>query len=602
MTPEAFRNIEITLPGKPGVYRYVDAENNVLYVGKAKNLKKRVSSYFQKSDHSARIKLLIKKTARIEFTIVNSEQDAFLLENTLIKKHQPRYNVNLKDGKTYPYIVVKNERFPRIYFTRKKTADGSTYLGPFTSKGKVQSIFEFIKSIFPIRTCSYYLSEQNIRNRKFKVCLEYHLGNCKGPCEGLQSEEEYMENVQHIVHILKGNMAFVKNVFRKKIEDCSARLEFEKAEDFRKKLEIIEAYQGRSTVVDFRIDNVDVFGYVQGDRFAVIHYIKIMEGMVTQTRTLVLSQKLDETPEELLAIAVAELRMQLASEAREIILPFRIESDDAEITQTIPLAGDKKKLLDLATKNAAYIREEKDAGRAEREAKSRETRILDTLQADFRLTERPMHIECFDNSNMQGSNPVASMVVFKNAKPSKKDYRHFSIKTVTGPDDFSSMREIVFRRYKRLTEEAAPLPQLIVIDGGKGQLHAACDALKELNIYGKVAICSIAKRLEEIYFPDDPLPLYIDKRSESLRLVQHIRDEAHRFAITFHRQKRSKSAIHSQLTDIKGIGETTMRALMREFGSVKKLRAAGEEEIAKVTGPAKARIITAYFQKENAPG
>lgn len=595
MDLDAFKQIEINIPGNPGVYRYYDKEGTLLYVGKAKNLKKRVSSYFQKTDHTARIKLMVKKIAKIEFTIVNNEADAFLLENTLIKKHQPRYNVNLKDGKTYPYIVVKNERFPRIFLTRQKRQDGATYLGPYTSVGKVKTVFDFIKSVFPIRTCNFHLSEQNIQAKKFKVCLEYHLGNCKGPCEGLMQEADYNENVQQIMHILKGNVGSVKVAFKKQMQQYVEQLQFEQAELMRKKLESVEAFQGRSTVVNTSISNVDVFGYTDAESFAVIGYMKIMQGMVTQATTLVLTRKLDETPEELLQIAVMELRLQFESDTPEIIVPFQIEWIDEKLVQTVPQAGDKKKLLELAFKNAMYVREEKEAGKQKREDRNQNTRVLEAIKADFKLTQLPYHIECFDNSNIQGTNPVASMVCFKNAKPSKKDYRHFNIKTVEGPNDFASMHEIVHRRYKRLIEEAIPLPQLIVIDGGKGQLGAAVDALKELGIYGQVAICSIAKRLEEIYFPEDPLPLYINKKSESLRVIQQLRDEAHRFAITFHRQKRSKSAIKSELDDIKGIGRATASNLLKAFKSVKNIRNASIEALTEVVGQAKAQIIIDHF-------
>ncbi len=599
MDIEAFNNIEISLPTKPGVYRYYDKDNHILYVGKAKHLKKRVASYFQKTDHSARIKLMVKKIHRIEFTIVNNESDAFLLENTLIKQFQPRYNVNLKDGKTYPYIVVKNERFPRIFFTRKKINDGAQYLGPFTSVGKVKSVFEFIKSVFPIRTCNYQLSENNIQQNKFKVCLEYHLGNCKGPCEGLMSEAEYMENVQTIVHILKGNLSFVKNVFKQQIQTFASELKFEEAELVRQRLENIENFQGRSSVVNTNIDNVDVFSIADAEGFCVIGYIKVMQGMITQGTTLVLTKKLDETPEELLQIAITELRLQFDTYAKEIIVPLKTELSDNTIVQTIPLAGDKKKLLDLAYKNALYVREEKSAGKEKRDQKNKNTRILEAIKVDFKLQQLPYHIECFDNSNIQGTNPVASMVCFKNAKPSKKDYRHYNIKTVVGPDDFASMHEIVFRRYKRLLEEAEPLPQLIVIDGGKGQLGAAVEALKELDLYGKIAICSIAKRLEEIYFPEDSVPLYINKKSESLKVIQQLRDEAHRFAITFHRQKRSNAALGSELNSIKGIGDNTVQELMRIFKSVKNIKAATFEQLVEVVGQSKATILTSYFTSTN---
>jgi len=595
MDIEAFKNIEIALPTKPGVYRYYDKDNNILYVGKAKHLKKRVASYFQKTDHSARIRLMVKKIHTIEFTIVNNESDAFLLENTLIKKFQPRYNVNLKDGKTYPYIVVKNERFPRIFFTRKKLNDGSQYLGPFTSVGKVKSVFEFIKSVFPIRTCNYQLSENNIQQNKFKICLEYHLGNCKGPCEGLMTEAEYMENVQNIVHILKGNLSFVKNAFKQQIQALAAQLKFEEAELVRQRLENIENFQGRSSVVNTNIDNIDVFAIADAEGFCVIGYLKVMQGMITQGTTLVLTKKLDETPEELLQISITELRLQFETNAREIIVPLKTEISDDTIIQTIPLAGDKKKLLDLAYKNALYVREEKSAGKEKRDQKNKNTRILESIKADFKLHQLPYHIECFDNSNIQGTNAVASMVCFKNGRPSKKDYRHFNIKTVVGPDDFASMHEIVFRRYKRLLDEAETLPQLIVIDGGKGQLSAAVEALKELDLYGKIAICSIAKRLEEIYFPEDSVPLYINKKSESLKVIQQLRDEAHRFAITFHRLKRSNAALGSELNSIKGIGDNTVQELMKAFKSVKNIKAATYEQLVTVVGQSKATILVAYF-------
>lgn len=595
MDLDAFKQIEINLPNNPGVYRYYDKEGVLLYVGKAKNLKKRVSSYFQKTDHTARIKLMVKKIDKIEFTIVNSEADAFLLENTLIKKHQPKYNVNLKDGKTYPYIVVKNERFPRIFFTRKKLNDGATYLGPFTSKGKVKTVFEFIKSVFPIRTCNFQLSQSNIQSGKFKVCLEYHLGNCLGPCEGLMTEEAYMENVQNIVHILKGNIGPVKSAFKKKMQEHVEQLQFEQAEDMRRKLESLEDFQGRSTVVNTNVHDIEVFGFTDAGTFCVIGYLHISHGMITQATTLLLTRKLDETPEELLQIAITDLRIQFNSEGKEIIVPFTTELSDDSIIQTVPLGGDKKKLLDLALKNALYVREEKEAGKQKRELRTQNIRVLEAIKADFKLTQLPYHIECFDNSNIQGTNPVASMVCFKNAKPSKKDYRHFNIKTVEGPNDFASMQEIVYRRYKRLTEEAEPLPQLIVIDGGKGQLGAAVEALKELDLYGKIAICSIAKRLEEIYFPEDPVPLYINKKSESLRVIQQLRDEAHRFAITFHRQQRSKSALVSELDGIKGIGPKTVKELMRVFKSVKGIKEAGAEAWAEVVGEAKAKILADYF-------
>ena len=485
--------------------------------------------------------------------------------------------------------------FQEYFSPEKKINDGSQYLGPFTSVGKVKSIFEFIKSVFPIRTCNYLLSETNIKNKKFKICLEYHLGNCKGPCEGLMTEAAYMENVQNIVYILKGNLSFVKNAFKQKIQEHVEQLNFEAAEEVRVRLENIENYQGRSTVVNTNIDNVDVFAFSDAESFCVIGYLKIVQGMITQATTLVLTKKLDETPEELLQIAITELRIQFDTNAREIIVPFKTELSDEEIVQTVPLAGEKKKLLELAYKNALYVREEKSQGKEKRDARNQNLRILETIKADFKLQQLPYHIECFDNSNIQGTNPVASMVCFKNAKPSKKDYRHFNIKTVVGPDDFASMFEIVTRRYKRLLDEAEPLPQLIVIDGGKGQLGAAVQALKELDLYGKVAICSIAKKLEEIYFPEDPFPLYINKKSESLKVIQQLRDEAHRFAITFHRLKRSKAAIGSELNNIKGIGPNTVKELLKTFKSVKNVKTATPEALEAAVGAAKTQIILNYF-------
>ncbi|HCK22388.1 MAG TPA: excinuclease ABC subunit C [Bacteroidetes bacterium] len=597
MTPEAFKAMELTLPAKPGVYRYYDETGQLLYVGKAKHLRKRVSSYFNMNDQGARIRMLVRKIERIEFTITNSEQDALLLENTLIKEHQPKYNVNLKDGKTYPYICVKKERFPRIFFTRRKINDGSTYLGPYPSLGKVRSIFDFIKSLYPIRTCSYNLSPSNIAAGKFKVCLEYHLGNCKGPCEGLQDEADYMESVQQIIHILKGNMGVVKQHFKQQLQDHIAELAFEKAEQVRIKLEAIDAFTGRSTVVNVKIDNVDVFAYAENKYESVIGYLQVGQGMIIRSKTIVLQKKLDETKEELLLIGIQTLQKEMESETAEIIIPFETELPE-HISYTIPQAGDKKKLLDLAWKNAAYLLEERNAGRDKREEKNANLRVLDQIKEDFRLQERPHHIECFDNSNIQGSSPVASCVVFRNARPSKKDYRHFNIKTVEGPDDFSSMKEIVGRRYKRLQEEGASLPQLIVIDGGKGQLGAAVEALKEVGVYGKIAICSIAKRLEEIYFPEDPLPLHISKKSESLRIIQQLRDEAHRFAITFHRQQRSKKSIQSSLDGIAGIGPATRQLLLKTFKSVTGIREAGEEAVAAVVGPAKAKALFSHWEKQ----
>lgn len=600
MTQETFKEkIAPVLPEDAGVYRFMDSDGKVLYVGKAKNLRKRVTSYFVKShQQSGRIRLLIKKADNILFTVVDSEHDALLLENIFIKKHQPRYNVMLKDDKTYPYIVIKNERFPRLFLTRKKIEDGSTYLGPFTSVSRVKLILDFVRSIYPIRTCNYVLSEENIEQGKFKVCLEYHIGNCLGPCEGRQSESSYNANIDQIKQILKGKATFVLKGLKEEMQQLADNFEFEAAEAVKKKIQHLEKYQSRSSVVHATIDDVEVFGLEMVEDKAFVNYFKVVNGSIIQTQAFQLKRQLEESPQELLSYAILSMRDRFKSQSRELIVPFTPEYELADTTVTIPQRGDKKKLLDLATKNALEYKNRVLTRVDKHKMKQkRSDRVLRQLMEDFRMNQMPYHIECFDNSNLQGSNPVASTVVFKDAKPSKKDYRHYNVKTVEGPDDYASMEEIVFRRYKRLIDEEQPLPQLILIDGGKGQLNAALSSLEKLGIASKVTLASIAKRLEEIYFPHDPVPLHISKKSESLKLLQQLRNEAHRFAITFHRQKRSKSALQTELTDIKGVGEKTIKALLVQFKSVKKIREAGYEKLKEAVGHQKAKLINDYFEQ-----
>lgn len=591
MTSEEFKEFRDSLPNQPGVYKYLNAERQIIYIGKAKDLKKRVSSYFTKSDHSNRIIRMIHSIRHIEFVIVDTEQDAFLLENSLIKKYLPRYNVMLRDDKTYPFICIKKEPFPRVFFTRQVVKDGSEYLGPYTSIFNARIVLDLMKNIFPLRTCNLVLSDKNIEAKKFKVCLEYHIKNCMGPCEGLQTAEEYNENIQQIRNILKSNFSSVKNFLTRKMNEYATQLQFEKAEEFRQKIDLLSDYESRSTIVNPKLTDIDVYGYTESEAAAFINYLKIVNGTVVKTRALEVKKVLDEPKEELLLRAITEHSLSENEPAAEIIVPFEIEFPFPQIKLTVPQAGDKKRLLDLAVKNALYMREERVRQNMTPEEKKPSFRIMKTLKEDLKLKEMPRHIECFDNSNIQGTNPVSACVVFKDAKPSKKDYRHFIVKTVEGPDDFATMEEVITRRYKRLIEEGQSLPQLIIVDGGKGQLSSAVQALEQLGIYGRVAVVGIAKRLEEIYFPGDSLPLYINKKSESLRLIQQMRDEAHRFGITHHRKRRSKSAISSELTNIKGVGQKTSDLLIKHFKSVKKIKGATLEELAEVLGEKKAKVV-----------
>ncbi len=598
MTTTDFKAISDTIPRQPGVYRFIDEEDTILYVGKAKNLRNRVSSYFgQRKDRAHRTRVMVKNARRIEFTVVETEADALLLENTLIKKHQPRYNVMLRDDKSYSYICIKKERFPRVFITRRVVRDGSTYFGPYTSKGRLKIILELIKRLFPLRTCSYNLSAENIEAGKFKVCLEYHIKNCMGPCEALESEEAYNEKIDQVRNILKGNFGAVKQHFKGVMEQHAENLEFEKAQRIKEKLTAFEDYQAKSTVVSTTIRDVDVFSVASEEKEAFVNYIKVVNGAIIHTHTQELVKNLDDDDEAgLLQYAIPVIRERFNSIATEIILPQDIPLEDETLQVTVPKIGDKRRLLDLSEKNLKYymLQRQKQKASAKRKQTSAE-RILRTMQSDLGMDALPLHIECFDNSNMQGSYPVSSCVVFKNAKPSKKDYRHYNIKTVVGPDDFASMREVVHRRYRRLLEEGESLPQLIIIDGGKGQLSAAVESLKTLGILEKVTIVGIAKRLEEIYFPGDSVPLYINKKSESLKIIQQARDEAHRFAITFHRNKRSQNFTGSELTKIPGIGEKTAQKLLAHFGSVKRVKEARASHLAEVAGLNVAKKVKTYF-------
>ncbi|QMU26894.1 excinuclease ABC subunit UvrC [Adhaeribacter radiodurans] len=587
------------LPNRPGIYKFFDEKDDIIYVGKAVDIRKRVSSYFNKStQHNKKTQKLISHIRNIQFTIVDTEGDAFLLENNLIKQYQPKYNILLKDGKTYPFICITNERFPRVISTRNKINDGSKYYGPYASVTNMNVVLEMIRALYPLRTCTYNLSPENIERGKFKVCLEYHIGNCKGPCENLYDEESYNQHILQIRSILSGNLGVAKNYFKDKMLAAAQEMQFELAHSFKQKLDVLEDFQAKSTVVSNTLTNIDVFTISSNEKCAFINYLKVMNGAIIQTQSLEITKKLDETDAEILATIIVQLRHDFESESKEILTNIELELPLDNVTITVPQIGDKRKLLNLSLKNVLYLRKEKES-MTEKSKDTNEVRIMETLKKDLRLSELPKHIECFDNSNIQGTTPVASMVCFRNAKPSKKDYRHFHIKTVVGPDDFASMYEIVTRRYRRLIDEGTPLPQLIVIDGGKGQLGMAVKALKDLGIYTKVAVISIAKRLEEIFYPGDTLPLYIDKKSESLRLLQRIRNEAHRFGITFHRDRRDAGTLKTEITDIKGLGPTTAQKLLTKYRSVKKIKELSEAELVAEIGKAKTKILLDYFNQES---
>ena len=601
MTQEEFTTISNTIPIEPGIYKYYDAAGDLLYVGKAKNLRKRVSSYFSNTYTNYKTHELVIRISKIEFTIVNSEQDAFLLENSLIKNFQPLFNINLKDDKTYPYIVIKKEAFPRVFFTRKKINDGSQYLGPFTSVGKVSELLEFIKQNIPLRTCKLALTPTNIEKKKFKVCLEYHLGNCKGPCEGIQTLEDYNEGVESIKNLLKGNLTPVIQHFKLAMSNHIQELEFEKAEIIKKKLDHLQNYKAKSTIVNERIGTVDVFSILEEGDIAYVNYLAVNNGSIVLTKTITLKKKLDEPAAEVLSFAIAQLRETFNSEAKEIILPFSIEYPENDITQSIPQAGDKKKLLELSEKNVNYFKEELKKNKMlllEDKTSEQVMEVLKQLQNDLQLSSIPTHIECFDNSNFQGSFPVSAMVCFKNGLPSKNEYRRFNVKTVIGINDFATMSEVVFRRYKRLEEEQQAFPQLVIIDGGKGQLSAAMDSIKKLKLEGKTTLVGLAKNEEEIFFYGDQQSIKLPWGSESLKLIRRIRDEVHRYGITYHRNLRSKGSLTNELDQIEGVGKATIELLLKKFKSVKKVKAASTEEIEAVVGISKASLIKKFVEQQ----
>jgi len=587
-----------TLPEDPGVYRYFDEADTIIYIGKAKNLKNRISSYFtNQKNHDTKTRRLVQQIKRVEFTIVHSEFDALLLENTLIKQFQPKYNILLRDDKTYPFLCITKEHFPKLISTRRIDHQAGTYFGPFANPKSMNALLELLHQLYPLRTCSLALKPANIEQGKFKVCLEYHIGNCKGPCEGLQSEAIYLEYIDSIQHILKGHYQKPKNYFHEKMQNAAGRLAFEEAQEYKEKWQLLENYQAKSTVVNPAIHDVDVFSIVSDEQVAYINFMKVINGTITQAQTWETKKKLNEDESDLLTMLIWEKREQFQSEAKEIITNIPMALEFKGVKNTIPAMSDKKKLLDMSLKNVLYFKKEKaDRKAAEESGGDRKMRVLLTLKNDLRLTQLPKHIECFDNSNLQGTNPVSAMVCFLNGLPTKKEYRLFTPKTVEGANDFATMYEVVTRRYKRLLEEESELPNLIIVDGGKGQLSSACDALKAIGLYGKIPIIGIAKRLEEIYFPEDTLPLYIDKKSESLKLIQRLRDEAHRFGITAHRNKRSKNFIVSQLEEMEGIGKLTAQKLLKQFGTTRNMLDAPITELEKVIGKAKTPALISQLK------
>ena len=587
-----------SLPDKPGVYQYFDKEDKIIYVGKAKSLKKRVSSYFNKdSALIGKVRVLVSKIIDIRVIIVDSELDALLLENTLIKNYQPRYNVMLKDDKTYPWICIKNEPFPRIFPTRNIIKDGSEYFGPYASGKMMHTILDLVRQLYPLRNCTLNLTENNIRKGRFKVCLEYHIGNCKGPCEGLQSAEDYQQNIIAIKEIIRGNISTVRQQLIGLMKSLSTDFNYEKAQLVKEKIALLDRYQSRSTVVNPSINNVDVFSFAEDSSAGYINFLKVVSGAIVQSHTIEMRRKLDESPEELMILAITEIRLRFSSNAPEVLLPFKVDMELPQVSFVVPQRGDKKKLLELSERNAKFYQMEKQRQKDLVDPERHSKRVLQTMMKDLRLTEPPVRIDCFDNSNIQGAYPVAAMVVFVNAKPDKKEYRHFNIRTVEGPDDYASMEEIIYRRYKRVLEEEQPLPQLIVVDGGKGQLSAALNSLEKLGLRGSIGIIGIAKRLEEIYYPDDTLPMYLDKKSETLRIIQQLRDEAHRFGITHHRKRREKGTIKTALTGIEGIGEATSQLLLQKFKSVKNIQKASLEDLQEVVGKVKGKVVFEYYVK-----
>ncbi|MCU4174120.1 excinuclease ABC subunit UvrC [Carboxylicivirga sp. N1Y90] len=583
------------LPHLPGVYQYYNSEGKIIYIGKAKDLRKRVASYFSKTHDDGKTRILVRNIFDIKHIIVDSEEDALLLENNLIKKYQPRYNILLKDDKSFPWIVVKNERFPRVFQTRTFVRDGSFYFGPYTSMGMVRTLLDLFKQLYPLRTCKHNLSEANVARGKYKVCLEYHIGNCKAPCIDEYSESIYNEHIDAIKDILQGNISSVIKYMKNVMFDYAKNLEFEKAEDIKRRIGLLDSYQSKSTVVNPKMSNVDVFSIIEDEKAGYVNFIRVVNGSIIQSHTMEFIKRLDESKEDILLMAISEMQIRLKLLSREILIPFRLKYSLSNSSFVVPKIGDKRKLLDLSERNVKYYRLDKLKQQSIMKKEPREDRLMKLIQSDLRLKSLPRHIECFDNSNIQGTNPVAACVVFRNAKPYKKDYRHFNIKTVIGANDYASMEEVVFRRYKRLKEENQGLPQLIIIDGGKGQLGAAVNALKKLDLENDIAIIGIAKRLEEIFYPGDPVPLYLDKNTESLKVIQHLRNEAHRFGITFHRQKRSINFINSELDNIPGIGEKTIEVVMTHFKSLNKIKAATLQNLESVVGKDKAKKIYSFL-------
>lgn len=593
-TEAKLKSILSLLPDKPGVYQFIDASGTIIYVGKAKNLKKRVTSYFSKNQ-SGKTTVLLRKTRDIRHIVVDNESDALLLENNLIKRHQPRYNILLKDDKTFPWICIKNEPFPRVFSTRHTIKDRSFYFGPYTSALMVKTLIELIRQLYKLRTCSLNLTDYNISAGKFKVCLEYHLGNCKGPCVGLQTNDDYQESIVQIKDILKGNISTVMDHLKTLMRRYSGEFKFEEAQVIKEKMDILSRFRSRSTIVSNTIRNVDVFAIAEESDNAYVNYLKIVEGAVIQAFTLVMKIRAEEEKEAILGFAITEIRQRLLSDSPEIIVPFKPDILLDKIKYTVPKAGEKLKLLELAGRNAIYYKLEQKKKRMEHSPQVRTGKNLERLKNDLHMPDMPVHIECFDNSNIMGNNPVAACVVFRNAKPSRNDYRHFNIKTVTGPDDFSSMEEVVFRRYKRMIDEKQSLPQLVIVDGGKGQLSSAMKSIDKLGLRHKITVIGIAKKLEEIYFPGDSVPIYLDKNSISLKIIQQLRNEAHRFGINFHRDKRSSEMLRSDLDQIKGIGEKTKEILLKHFGSVEQIKNAGRKELENVIGISKTALLTKYF-------
>lgn len=603
MQPEHLKEVLKTLPHDPGVYKYFDANDVIIYVGKAKNLKKRVGSYFSKQHHENRkTAILVSKIIRIEFTVVDTEMDALLLENSLIKEFQPRYNISLKDDKTYPYIRISAERFPKVFPTRNPVRDGSEYFGPYANVKIMHTVLDLVKKLYPTRNCNLAMTPQTIAAEKHKICMEYQLGNCLGPCEGHQSETAYNESIAHIRYLLKGHLGEVKQHLRGLMMRAANDLLFEEAQDYKEKLDSLERYQSKSTVVSNTLGDLEVYSISSTEKVAFVNFLRVSHGLIVVSRNVEIRKKLDEPDTELLEATVAEMRAQYGDNCKEIVLSLSLDLELEGVGITVPKMGDKRRLLELSMKNTLLFKQEKLSQYEKLNPEIRVDRLMEQMKKDLRLSELPTHIECFDNSNFQGTYPVSACVVFKNGKPAKTEYRHFNVRTVVGPDDFATMKEAISRRYARFIEENQALPQLIVVDGGKGQLSAAVAALKEMKLYGKLAVIGIAKRLEEIYYPGDPLPMYIDKKSETLKVIQHMRDEAHRFGITHHRNRRDKGTLRTALTEVPGVGEETARMLLKHFKSVTRVKEASVETLAPVVGLSKARIIVNYYQgEEEAP-